>query len=150
MANSSITAFCASKNVLCVHKDGHTFKYFAVPGLHQQWMSQKLESQNENPRSRESRLGIEGKDTAEFHTWGEHCGSLSQQLSKHTRMEDLISSAVVAEQQATGRSTPSYETWLAEWLCHTGKPSPVIIPVSLDPGPGLQPSSTSRSSTGTC
>lgn len=156
MVKSSITALCASKNVLCAHKDGNTIRY--VVWCH--WMhhrhhntGQKFRKSDENPPlPRKQIIGVERrKDSAESHTWGEHCSSLSQQVSKHTGMEDLISSAVAAEQQATGRPTPSYETWLSEWLCHTGKPSPVIIPVSLDPSPGLQqPRSTSGSSTGTC
>lgn len=57
-------------------------------------------------KSRLPRKQIRSKrDTAEFHTWGEHCGSLSQQVSRHTRMEDFISSVGVAEERAAGRST---------------------------------------------
>lgn len=139
------------------HTQRHAFKYFLVPGRHHNscWAekpkkNRKSHAKEKFPAQERKDEEVRRKDTAEFHTWGERCGSLSLRLSKRTRMEDLISSAVVAEQQATGRSTPSYETRLSEWLCHTGKPSLVIIPASLERSPGLQPSSTSRSSTGTC
>lgn len=135
MVKSLITAFCASKNVLC--GDGDAFKYFAEPELHNRYPTCPSLLQRKQIRSKGEKRVLNFTLKS------------SQQTLKRTKTADLISSAVVAEQQAAGRSTSSYEATQRVTLSH-GKSSPVIIPLSLDPSPGIQLSSTSRSSTGTC
>lgn len=88
MANSSITAFCASKNVLCVHKDRHTLlKYFVALGLRHRshkgcWADQaKIRKSNENPCSGESRLGVKEKR----HCWISHLRRALQLLISATQ-----------------------------------------------------------------
>lgn len=100
MAKSSITALCASKNVLCVHKDGHTLEYSVEAGRHHRyhnscWADQpKIRKSNQNPFSGESRLGVKEKR----HCWISHLRRALQFLISATQQThqdggfDIISS----------------------------------------------------------
>lgn len=107
MAKSSITALCASKNVLCEHKDGHTFKYFVVPGLHHRyhiscWADQpQIRKSNENPCSRESRLVVKQK---------RHCWILHLRWA----LQFLIS--------AIQQNTPGWKIWYHQQWWQNSRP----------------------------
>lgn len=163
MAKSSITAFCASKNVLCSHKDRRTqVQIFcrARATTHRygnELLSRpagKIIKSNEKPLLPRKQIRSKGGKTLLNFTLEASAAvpylSNSANITHGDGGFDMISRGGRTAGHMEVCYTSSYETWFTERLCHTGKPSPVIIPLSLDHSRGLQPGSTSRSSTSTC
>jgi len=100
MANSSITAFCASKNVLC--EGGNTIKHFV--GLEPN-RTYTLIMTNAKADCSLEKADKKGEKSVLPFTF-EHCSSLTQQTHMGGRF-DIISRSL---QQATQRSTSSCET----------------------------------------